>query len=108
MRNMLAHYIITINDLARMLKYRVLDRDRRHLRGGTRLGHRLGTPELALAWAQGLLHWAHYWAAYDQSHLFMLGHSNKMLCFWLSGFFNSDADGQVIIIIIMGGCGLRD
>ena len=25
MRNMLAHYIITINDLARMLKYRVLD-----------------------------------------------------------------------------------
>ena len=27
MRNMLAHYIITINDLARMLKYRVLDRD---------------------------------------------------------------------------------
>ena len=24
---MLAHYIITINNLARMLKYRVLDRD---------------------------------------------------------------------------------
>ena len=37
-----------------------------------------------------------------------LGHSNKMLCFWLSGFFNSDAGGWVIIIIIMGGCGLRD
>ena len=33
---MLAHYIITINDLARMLKYRVLDRDL----------SRLGTPEL--------------------------------------------------------------
>ena len=45
MRNMLAHYIITINDLARMLKYRVLDRDLskgRYLRRGTRLG----TPEL--------------------------------------------------------------
>ena len=27
MCNMLAHYIITINDLVRMLKYRVLDRD---------------------------------------------------------------------------------
>ena len=27
MRNVFAHYIITINDLARMLKYRVLDRD---------------------------------------------------------------------------------
>ena len=27
MRNMLAHYIIMINDLVRMLKYRVLDRD---------------------------------------------------------------------------------
>ena len=27
MRNMFVHYIITINDLARMLKYRVLDRD---------------------------------------------------------------------------------
>ena len=26
-----------------------------------------------------------------------------MLCFWLSGFFNSDADGRVIIIIIMVG-----
>ena len=37
----------------------------------------------------------------------VLGHSNKMLCFWLSGFFNSDAGGRVIIII-MGGCGLRD
>ena len=36
------------------------------------------------------------------------GHSNKMLCFWLSGFFNSNAGGRVIIIIIMGGCGLRD
>ena len=23
-----------------------------------------------------------------------------MLCFWLSGFFNSDAGGRVIIIII--------
>ena len=71
MRNMLAHYIITINDLARMLKYRVLDRDLskgRPLRRGTRIGS--GTPELdyplamvlaltdcsALAWAQGLLH----------------------------------------------------
>ena len=35
------HYIITINDLARMLKYRVLDRDiskGRHLRRGMRLG----------------------------------------------------------------------
>ena len=32
-----------------------------------------------------------------------------MLCFWLSlsGFFNSDAGGRVIIIIIMGGCGLQ-
>ena len=30
-----------------------------------------------------------------------------MLCFWLSGFFNSDAGGRVIIIIIitMGECG---
>ena len=40
MRNMLAHYI-TINDLARMLKYRVLDHDiskGHHLRRGTRLG----------------------------------------------------------------------
>ena len=27
MRNMLAHYIITMNDLARMLRYHVLDRD---------------------------------------------------------------------------------
>ena len=27
MRYMLVHYIITINDLARMLKYHVLDRD---------------------------------------------------------------------------------
>ena len=27
MRNMLVHYIITINDLARMLKYRMLDHD---------------------------------------------------------------------------------
>ena len=24
-----------------------------------------------------------------------------MLCFWLSGFFNSDAGGRVIIIIII-------
>ena len=31
----------------------------------------------------------------------ILGHSNKMLCFWLSGFFNSDAGGRVIIIIII-------
>ena len=31
-----------------------------------------------------------------------------MVCFWLSGFFNSDAGGRVIIIIIMGGCGLWD
>ena len=47
MRNMLAHYIITINDLARMLKYRVLDRDRskgRHLCRGDEA--RLGMPEL--------------------------------------------------------------
>ena len=29
-----------------------------------------------------------------------------MLCFWLSGFFNSDVGGRVIII--MGGCGLQD
>ena len=43
----------------------------------------------------------------------MLGHSNKMICFWLSGFFNSDVGRQVviiiiIIIIIMDGCGLQD
>ena len=43
MRNMLAHYIIAINDLVRMLKYHVLDRDLmltkgRHSRRGTRLG----------------------------------------------------------------------
>ena len=35
-----------------------------------------------------------------------------MLCFWLSGFFNSDAGGLVIIIIIIiiitDGCGLRE
>ena len=58
MRNMLAHYIITMNDLARMLRYRVLDR---------RDEARLGTPEplamvlaltdcSALAWAQELLY----------------------------------------------------
>ena len=44
MRNMLAHYIITINDLARMLKYRVLDRDLS--KGRQRDKARLGTPEL--------------------------------------------------------------
>ena len=41
MRNMLAHYIMMINDLARMLKYRMLDRDLskgRHVRRETRLG----------------------------------------------------------------------
>ena len=41
MCNMLAHYIITVNDVARMLKYRVLDRDLskgHHLRRATRLG----------------------------------------------------------------------
>ena len=47
------------------------------------------------------------------SHYTVLGHSNKMLCFWLSGFFNSDTGGRVIIIIIiiiiiiMGRCGLQ-
>ena len=60
---MLAHYIITINDLARMLKYHVLDRDLskgRHLRRGTTHAR---TTSSALAWVQGLLHRA----AYDQS-----------------------------------------
>ena len=41
MRNMLVHYIIAINDLARMLKYRVLEHDLskgRHSRRGTKLG----------------------------------------------------------------------
>ena len=70
MRNMLVYYIIAINDLARMLKYRVLDRDLskgRHLCRGTKLGsarqnYRLATSHgacadcSALAWAQGLLH----------------------------------------------------
>ena len=40
---MLAHYIIMINDLVRMLKYCALDRDLskgRHVRGETRLGAR--------------------------------------------------------------------
>ena len=51
MRNMLAHYIIMINDLARMLKYRVLDRylllsKGRHVRSLQRDEARLGTPEL--------------------------------------------------------------
>ena len=59
-----------MNDLARMLRYRVLDRDLskgRHLRRGPRDEARLGTPEplamvlaltdcSALAWVQGLLH----------------------------------------------------
>ena len=27
----------------------------------------------------------------------VLGHSNKMLCFWLSGFFNGDAVGGVTV-----------
>ena len=31
-----------------------------------------------------------------------------MSSFWLSGFFNSDAGGRVIIIIYYGGCGLQD
>ena len=43
MRNMFAHYIIMINDLARMLKYHVLDRDLSegrhvHVHRETRLG----------------------------------------------------------------------
>ena len=45
MRNMLAHYIITINDLARMLKYRVLDRDLVIYAYTQRDEARLGTPE---------------------------------------------------------------
>ena len=43
---MLVHYIITINDLARMLKYRMLDRDLskgRHLRRGTKLARHART-----------------------------------------------------------------
>ena len=40
MRNMLDHYIITVNDLARRLKYRVLDSFTQ------RDEARLGTPEL--------------------------------------------------------------
>ena len=44
MHNMLAHYIITINDLARMLKYRVLDRDLSKDRQRDKA--RFGTPEL--------------------------------------------------------------
>ena len=37
----------------------------------------------------------------NQNRNGVLGHSNKMLCFWLSGFFNSDAGGRVITIIII-------
>ena len=62
---MLARYI---NNLARMLKYHVLDRDLSKGRHLTRLG---SAPLLAtshgayadcstLAWVQGLLHRAHY------------------------------------------------